>query len=72
MKKEAITHRLEECIECRGTGKIAAGNCTKCNATGQIIIHSHEHRHGDSVHDHPHPHQDPHQPGDDTPHDHTH
>jgi hypothetical protein len=24
------------------------------------------------VHDHPHPHQDPHQPGDDTPHDHTH
>jgi hypothetical protein len=24
------------------------------------------------VHDHPHPHQDPHQPGDDSPHDHNH
>jgi hypothetical protein len=24
------------------------------------------------VHDHPHPHQEPHQPGDGTPHEHTH
>ena len=69
---ESTAPRTEDCPECRGTGKIQAGNCTSCNATGQIIIHSHEHRHGDTVHDHPHHHQEPHTPGDDTAHDHTH
>jgi len=63
---------VEECSECRGTGKIGAANCSSCNATGQIIVHSHPHRHGDTVHDHPHHHQDPHHPGDATVHDHRH
>ena len=72
MKEEEITHRVEECLECRGTGKIGARNCSSCDATGKIVVHSHEHRHGDTVHDHPHHHHEPHQPGDDTPHEHSH
>lgn len=72
MTADETTHRVEECIECRGTGKIDAGNCSSCNATGQIIIHSHPHWHGENVHDHPHPHEEPHAPGDDTPHEHSH
>ena len=65
-------HRREECPECRGTGYISAQNCSSCGASGQIIVHSHEHRHGETLHDHPHHHADPHRPGDGTEHDHGH
>lgn len=72
MGTESLTDKTRECPECRGTGLISADNCSKCGGSGQIIVHSHEHRHGDTVHDHPHPHSEPHDPGDDTEHEHTH
>jgi RecJ-like exonuclease len=72
MNAEAAVHRTQDCPECRGTGKISARNCRSCGATGQIIVHSHEHRHGETLHDHPHPHAEPHRPGDATEHDHGH
>lgn len=71
MDSEAL-HRMEKCPECRGTGKISAQNCKGCGATGKIIVHSHEHRHGETLHDHPHHHAEPHHPGDRTEHNHGH
>ncbi len=72
MNSDTMITETKECPECRGTGKISAQNCRGCNATGQIIIHSHEHRHADTLHDHPHPHDQPHHPGDEVAHDHPH
>lgn len=63
---------LTDCPECMGTGWIDAGNCSSCNATGKIIVHSHKHGHGGDTHDHPHAHAHPHRPGDKTVHDHGH
>ena len=64
--------RTDDCPECRGTGLIGAANCSSCDATGKIIVHSHRHSHGDTAHEHPHHHQDPHHPDDETVHGHRH
>lgn len=72
MNSEQTRTETAPCPECRGTGKISAQNCQSCDATGQIIVHSHRHGHGDHAHDHPHSHPEPHRPGDDTTHDHSH
>jgi RecJ-like exonuclease len=72
MAAQNITHQTEECPECKGTGVISAQNCSSCNATGEIIVHSHTHRHGPQEHDHPHHHTEPHHPDDDTEHTHDH
>jgi len=73
MKEQINNQRMEECPECMGTGKISAQNCSSCDATGQIIIHSHTHRHDTTAHDHPHHHAEPHHPDSiNIPHDHRH
>ncbi len=72
MSSHNLDEKHEDCPECRGTGKIGAENCDACGGEGQMIVHSHPHRHGDDSHDHPHPHGEPHRPGDDTRHDHGH
>ncbi|AOY58231.1 MULTISPECIES: hypothetical protein [Desulfococcus] len=72
MEKKLSPNQTRECPECRGTGKISAQNCSNCDATGQIIVHSHGHRHGENFHDHPHSHKEPHHPEDDTVHGHRH
>ena len=73
MKDEIIHNESKECPECKGTGKISSQNCSSCDATGQIIVHSHEHRHGSTLHDHPHSHSEPHHPDEENvPHSHQH
>jgi DnaJ-class molecular chaperone len=72
MSSHDLEKKMEDCPECRGTGKISSENCDSCGGEGQIIIHSHTHSHGEHNHDHPHPHGEPHRPGDDTKHDHGH
>lgn len=66
------SHETADCPECRGIGKISALNCSGCQGLGEIIVHSHAHRHGDTLHDHPHPHAEPHQPGEPDIHEHRH
>lgn len=58
----------QECPECEGTGVISERNCSSCGGAGQIVVHSHIHRHGDTVHDHPHPHSAPHHPDEEVDH----
>jgi hypothetical protein len=72
MSSHNINEKMENCPECRGTGKISAVNCSSCGGSGEIIIHSHMHSHGENTHDHPHPHDEPHHPEDDTRHEHGH
>lgn len=72
MNTEHTHPETAECPECRGTGKISSQNCSSCDASGQIIVHSHRHGHGDTRHDHPHSHAEPHRPDDDTTHEHSH
>jgi RecJ-like exonuclease len=72
MSSHNLNEKMEDCPECRGTGKISAVNCSACGGSGEIIIHSHMHSHGDNTHDHPHPHDEPHHPKDDTSHKHKH
>jgi hypothetical protein len=72
MNESKAQHRLENSSGSMGTGKISAQNCGSWDATGQIIIYSHQHRHGTSVHDHPRLHAHPHHQQDDTTHEQRH
>lgn len=64
--------KTTDCPECLGIGEIRAENCSKCEGTGKIIIHSHPHSHGENEHDHPHPHSREHGMMENVPHEHRH